>query len=451
MSSNERQLTLFDAPDETLAVGAPRRTRPLAQRPWLGLLLVPLLLGGGWSLWRVLAPSPTTAQSVAPAPPPKPVAVTQLQAGQANRTVRLLGQVEATKNATLRAQTSGVVVRVLVQPGDRVAAGSVVAVLDNTDQRLQLAQSQARLAQARSELAQLTVGTRQEILAQRQARLRSAQAREQEALDNLQRTQNLVDQGALAARSLVEARTALDAAQSNRLEAAAALAEAQAGPIPEEIAARRANVNTAQVGVEQATVSLARTQIRAVTDAVVQSRQVSVGDYVEAADPIVTLVAGGRLDVFLEVPETLSNTVRPGMAVTLTARALPGWNQTARITGVVPTTNATSRRRLVRVRLDNAPEGLLPGMAVEGELAIAVAGRSFVVPRDALTQRRGQWFLYAVTEQKAQEFPVELVADMGDTVAIAHPELRAGQTIVIRGGDGLRDGAPVKVVDPAPS
>jgi len=448
----DAQTPQANAAQSAVSTPGPARQRPQRlRRIWPWLLIVPAFLGVSIPLGRLLLPSRTTAQLAPQGPPPKPVTIASLKTGEAKRTIRLNGQVEATKNATIRAQTSGVVVDVLVQAGDRVSAGTVVAVLDDTDQRLLVSRSQAQLAQEQSQLAQLTVGTRQEILAQRQARLRSSQAREQEAMDNLRRTQDLVAEGALSERALVEARAAVDAAKSNRLEAAAALAEAEAGPIREEIDAQRANVNAAQAAVEQANVSLSRTQVRSVADAVVQARQVSVGDYVEESDPIVTLVAEGTVDVFLEVPEDLSSEVRPGAQVTLTARALQGWQRQAQITGVVPMANATSRRRMVRVRLDNAPEGLLPGMAVQGELTIAVPGENFVVPRDALSRRGSDWLLFAVggTDSKqAKEFKVNLVADMGETVAIRHPELKSGMTIVVKGGDSLREGAPIKVVDP---
>jgi len=64
---------------------------------------------------------------------------------------------------------------------------------------------------------------------------------------------------------------------------------------------------------------------------------------------------------------------------------------------VVPSANAASRRQLVR--LENPPQELLPGMAIQGEPnyePILV----FVVPRDALTRRGEQWLIYSVVEGK---------------------------------------------------
>jgi RND family efflux transporter MFP subunit len=322
-----------------------------------------------------------------------------------------------------------------------------IAILDDADQQLTVSEAQAQLAQERSNLARLEVGTRREIVAQRQAAVRSARAREQEALDNLRRTTDLVAQGALSQRLQVEAQATVDDARGERLEAEAALAEAQAGPTREEIDAQRANVEAARAALNQARLALQRTRITALSGGVVQQRRLSPGDLVQAGGEIVTLVAGDNLDVFLEIPEELSGGITSGLPVELIARALPRWRERATITGVVPVADAASRRQRVRIRLDNPPPGLLSGMAVTGRLELPSNQPSFVVSRDALTRRQNQWLVFTVANGRARQLEVELVADMGEKVAIYNQQLRAGQPVVLRGGDGLQNGAAVKVVE----
>jgi RND family efflux transporter MFP subunit len=322
-----------------------------------------------------------------------------------------------------------------------------IAILDDADQRLAVAQAQAQLAQERSELARLEVGTRREIIAQRQAELGSAQAREQEAQDNMERTSELVETGALSRRTLVEARANADSAREERLQAEAALAEATAGPTREEIDAQRASLAAAQSALNQAQLTLQRTRIRALSGGIVQTREVSAGDLVQSGDAIATLVNGTQLDVFLELPEELSGRVAPGLPVELTARSLPNWRGRATLTGVVPSADATSRRQRVRVRLQNPPDGLVPGMAMQGELQIPTNAPSFIVPRDALTRREDKWLLFSIADGKAQQLEVELIADMGDKMAIANQQLRVGQSVVVRGGDALTNGAAVQATE----
>ncbi len=88
-------------------------------KPWFWRLLILFMATGGIILWRMLAPSETPGSSVAQqqqAPAPKAIETIALANGRATRSVQLLGQVEASQQSVLRAQTSGIVERILVQP-----------------------------------------------------------------------------------------------------------------------------------------------------------------------------------------------------------------------------------------------------------------------------------------------------------------------------------------------
>lgn len=448
MDTSENQVSTVETQSDSSVPSELPPTR--SGKPWFWRLLILFLATGGIILWRMFAPGGAPRSSVAQqqGPPPKPIETISLATGSATRSVQLLGQVEATQQSTIRAQTSGIVKQISVQPGDRVKVGMAIALLDDTDQQLAISQARAQLAQQRSNLARLEVGTRPEIIAQRQAAVTSAKARELEAQDNLKRTSNLVKEGALSQRLLVEAQAQLANIQGELLEAEAELAEAKAGPIQEEIAAQRANVEAAKATLAQAELARQRTRILASESGIVQTRHISNGDLVQSSGQIVTLVAGDRFDIFLELPEELSGKVTPGMTIDLTTRALPQWKQRATITAVVPSAETASRRQRVRVQINKPPSGLIPGMAIAGTLNMPSNRSSFVVSRDALTRRQNEWLVFAVADGKAKQIPVEMVSDMGKNVAIYHPTLRTGQRIVLRGGDGLQDGAPVKIVDP---
>ncbi len=418
------------------------------KRLQLGLLALLLLVGGGVAISRTFtAASDPSSSEMAQGLPPTPVEAVALKRGKGVRRVQLLGQIEASKSATLRTQTAGTVERVLVEVGDRVTPGMTIAMLDDADQQLALAEARAKLAQERSELAHLEVGTRPEIITQRQAELRAAQAREREAQQNLARYEELVAVGAIGEKALLEETAAVDATRAERLKVQAALAEATAGPTREEIAAQQASVAAAESAVNQAQLTLARTQVMAPTGGIVRSREVSTGDLVESRDPVLTLVNSNELDVFLELPEQLSGSVTPGLPVELTARAFPNWRGRATISGLVPAANAASRRQMVRVRLQNPPQNLLPKMAIAGELQLQVDPDSFIVPRDALVRRDETWLVYTVVDGKAAQLQVKLVVDMGETMAISSSQLQVGQPVVVRGGEALMHGAPVQVVE----
>ncbi|MEM8605156.1 MAG: biotin/lipoyl-binding protein [Cyanobacteria bacterium P01_H01_bin.121] len=264
----------------------------------------------------------------------------------------------AADQATIQAQTAGVVTEVWVDVGDAVTPGQSLVSLDPSDQELALAEARARLVTAQSELTRLETGTRSEVIAQRQAELRAAQAREQEAQanlanvtvllpsliaqreaelamaraaeveanDNLDRTRRLSTEGALSQRNLIEAqaratavtsdrlratsalasqqtenqqrlsltRASLDAAISERLRVTALLAEAETGPRQEDIAAQRGLVQAARLAVDQAELALERAVITTDLAGVVSDRPVNVGDYVEINREVATVVNRDR-------------------------------------------------------------------------------------------------------------------------------------------------------------
>jgi len=66
-------------------------------------------------------------------------------------------------------------------------------------------------------------------------------------------------------------------------------------------------------------------------------------------------------------------------------------------------------------------------MAIQGELNYEPI--LALVPRDALTRRGEQWLIYSVVEGKAKQFEVELIADMGEKMAISNEQLKVGQPV----------------------
>ena len=443
LSDPPRRASKSNSKLERTKIDKPKSASKNQLSTWL--LAIALLVTGA-VLGRVFTPKPMSVSTETKKPSPKAVETIALTKGTAQRQIELLGRVEAGERAALSPQLDGTVQRVLVREGDLVTEGTTIAVLDDADSQLALAEAQARLAQERGNLNRLLVGTRPEIITQREAEVNAANAREIEARDNLERVSSLTQDGALSQRASIEAKAEADAVTSERYRVEALLSEAQAGATKEEIDAQRGLVDAAQAAVEQAQLGMQRTEIKAAFTGVVQLRDVDPGDYVEVNDPVLTLVSDRSLDIFLEIPESSSGQVASGMRVDLNARALPNWQQEAEITAVVPIANPASRRQLVRVSLDNPPQGLLPGMAISADLLLPVTDAdTFVVPRDALTRRENEWLLFAVEEGIAKQIAVEMVADMGGEIAVASTNLQPNQKIVLRGGDGLKDNTPVRI------
>ncbi len=439
-------------------------------------LIALLLLGGGYGLWQWFGPKPPAGAggpggpggppAAVQGPPPRPVVTTLLRAGIAGEQVQLLGQVESGDSTILSSQVSGVIEDLAVIAGDRINTGDLIATLDDVDQRLALAEAEADLSEARalfaeaqSNLAEMQQGTRSKVIEQRQAEVAAEIAAEAAARDNLNRIKGLVQEGAVADRLLVEAQAEIDEAVSDRIAAEATLADAQAGPRSDElkaeaakVSAEQANITAQEAAVAQALLALQRTRVVATAPGIVNDMLVNVGDYVNSADPILELVDNSIVDILLELPEVRAAQIQPGQPVTLRSRALPGWQGETTIASLTPIASATSRSRAARIRLTNPPAGLLPGTALVADFSLSGSSDGYQVSRDVLTRRAGEWLVFAIEADgdgptMVQEIAVNMVSDNGETVIIDSPELRPNLEIVLKGGDALRNEAPVMVVE----
>lgn len=231
----------------------------------VGFLLMALIVGA--AVWLAGERRPAAAQAAAVAQPPIPVTpAAQVSAD---------GYVTPARHAVLSAAVPGRVTQVHVVEGQAVAAGALVATLENKAQQASVAQAQANLAQAQAWLAQIKAGARPEEIAQAAAAVTAAQAR----LERLQHSPT--------PEQVASAQAAVAVAQAN-------LARAQAGPTPEQLNAAEAVVQAAAAAVEQAQAAYDKVTWRSDVAALPQSVQLQQAtiEYERAAASYRNLAAG---------------------------------------------------------------------------------------------------------------------------------------------------------------
>lgn len=188
------------------------------------------------------------------------------------------GKVVPIQSVNLSPKTAGRLVDLLVEQGDRVQAGQIIARMDSSDVQAQLAQaraklaeaqaqldkalagsrpeeisqSRARLAQAEAELAQARNGTRPEEIQQAKAQVAAAQSRVNLTSSRVGRNRNLYQQGAIAQDKLDEVIADDTSAKASLLEAQRRLVQLQSGSRAEEIAQRQAAAAEARASLQQA-------------------------------------------------------------------------------------------------------------------------------------------------------------------------------------------------------
>lgn len=245
-------------------------------RVWWIVVVIVLAVGGALLVGRVrprtgapvAAPAPgATASgpgSQAASPAALPVEAARVQQGAIERRVAVSGSVTSVRLVRLFARRSGQVAAVLVQEGDRVAAGQALVQLDTTDAAIRVRQAEAAARAAEAQYALVAQGTRPEQVAQAEEAVRQARAqvRAAEARLALLRAGARPQEREQARQAVRQAESALATAEAQRRAALSAAETAEASLQRMETLLREGAV--AQVQVDQARLEAerARAQVR---------------------------------------------------------------------------------------------------------------------------------------------------------------------------------------------
>jgi len=210
---------------------------------------------------------------------------------QKDSDLTLYGNVDI-RQVSLAFEQSGRIEKLLVQEGDKVKAGQVLATLNTNSLEIQAKQAQAQLKAQQEAIVKQQVGARPEEISQAKAQLASTQADLDKASKNLQRLQILVNSTDGRAISQQE----LDYAKSNQHSAEAAVRERQAnlellikGARKEDREATRAQYEVTKANLDLIKYNLTQAELRSPVNAVVRARLQEVGDMTTAQKAVYTL------------------------------------------------------------------------------------------------------------------------------------------------------------------
>lgn len=224
----------------------------------------------------------------------------------------------------VRPLAEGKVLRVLVQTGDHVTTGQLLAEIESD---LESAAVRQRNAEKEAAAARLTLAV-EGVRPEEQAALRAAAeaARHEAALarDRWQRQRALLGQGFVAEQTVIEAENSLKAAEAREKAATMRAAAGVAGGRAGERSAARAAVISAGAAMTQGEVALSRTRIVAPIAGVVMARNVNPGDIIGSnvtSPTLFRIVDPARIEIRFEVEELLAPRVESGLPVEF---VLPG-------------------------------------------------------------------------------------------------------------------------------
>ncbi|MBI2876077.1 MAG: efflux RND transporter periplasmic adaptor subunit [Candidatus Tectomicrobia bacterium] len=335
------------------------------------------------------------------------------------------GYIVARKTSILSSRTSGRVVWLGCEVGDRVKAGEVVARLESNEQQARLESAQAALHEA-------------------EARLREARANLLEDQRREARSRQLLDEKVLSQAEYDLSRATLEAAQAR-------------------VASLEAAVKTAEANLHFAEVQLDHTQIRAPFNGVITGKHAEVGEMVTAGSYSGQITGGavfrladfGSLEMEADVTEANLGKVRVGQPAEIVTDAYPDRIYRGRLRQIVPTADRQKAVVQVRVEILDKDGRLLPEMSAQvsffaGETrsTAADAGRrssgKILVPAEALRIIDQETAVYLVEDQRAKVRKIRRGGKVGRMVEVLEG-LSGGEQVILSGPAGLREGDQVTI------
>jgi membrane fusion protein (multidrug efflux system) len=206
-----------------------------------------------------------------------------------------------------------------------------------------------------------------------------------------------------------------------------------------------ANMLTSKAQVAAAESRVSDTVIRAPFAGRVGLRNVSVGSLVTPGQIMTTLDDTSVIKLDFTVPESYLATVKDGQTVEAETTAYAGEVFRGRVSSIATRVDPVSRSATVRALIDNRDKKLKPGMFMSVHLTRS-QGNVIMIPEQALLPDADKQFVYVVKGDKAAKVVVDIGRRKPGLVEVQQG-LKAGDVIVIEGGEKLTDGASITVAN----
>lgn len=289
----------------------------------------------------------------------------------------------------------------ILQAGDRVRKGEVLARLRESDYAVKLNQATSNEADAKANFTQ--------------------------AKQDFERARNLYAAQSLTKSDYDAAKARYDSAQ--------------------------AKLRGATESRKEADISMQDSTLKAPSDGVILKRNIEVGSLVSAGTVAFVLADISVVKAVFGVPDITVQRLAMGERLTMTTEATPGAEFQGRITKIDPSADATSRVFQIEVKIPNPDERLKPGMIATVGLPIERdAAAHLTVPLSAIVRPPGEaagYTLYVVEKQEgrtlARRRPVKLGPVLGNRVIVIEG-VAQGETVVVKGTTQIVDGEQVRIL-----
>ncbi|MCQ0968920.1 efflux RND transporter periplasmic adaptor subunit (plasmid) [Paracoccus sp. TK19116] len=377
------------------------------------------------ALALTLLAQPSLAQDdVAASPAAAPsVTVASAQIAEVRAEVPVSGTLVARQEVQVFPQVSGFeITELLVEAGDQVTAGQLLARVSDSTLAAQLKQ-----AEAEYQRAQAGVG-------QARSQIASAEAARTQAVTALDRAQRLRDSGNASQAALDQA------------VAAEANAQAQAASASDGLAVAEAALAQADAARSIAALNLEHTRIKAPVAGLIVDRNARLGAIAApGAEPLFTIVAGGDIEVSAEVIETALQSLEPGLPARVQVAGVGAIEGKVRL--VPASVDPVTRLGLVRISLTSDPR-LRTGLFASGWITTAVRDAVTIPSAAILADAEGETVRVVGDAGMVEVRPVRAGLLWDGRREIAEG-LAEGETVIARSGAFFRTGDQITPIRPA--
>ncbi len=379
--------------------------------------------------------------------PPPEVPFARVKRDTLVSTLSTNGKVEPYEWISVRAERVGLVARVRVERGERIEKGAVIAELDASVARSDLAAAEARVAQARAELDVVQSGGRAAEVAQIESGLAEARRELERARKEYESFERLAAKQAATRQEVADARYRMEQAQAQiqALERKRAALVSQA-----DRTAAEARLREALAAREQAARRIEQSQIRAPMGGILYELATRVGAYLSPGDLVASIGRLEKVRVHVYVDEPELGRVSEAMPVTITWDALPGqqWKGLVEKTPTQVVSLGTRQVGEVICTIENPGLELLPGTNVNAEIQTQVVKGGLVIPKEAVRREQDRSGVYVLENGNVVDWrPVKLGSSSLTRTQILEG-VSEGDAVALATDRPLQDGERVNPVFP---
>jgi RND family efflux transporter MFP subunit len=373
--------------------------------------------------------------------------------------VVLPGNIGAIQYTTIYARIDGYLKSRMVDIGDHVKKGQLIAEIDTptTDQKVN--QARADVLEAKAKVAESEANLKEAIAKQDQA---AAQLERSKANNNFadvtaNRWKNMAVRGAVSLQSRDEKVRSFESTSADVIAAQADFqaAQSQVQVVRAQIKAAEANLVAKDANLSRVSAEQAFKRVLAPFDGIITLRKVDPGALITEGSQssnleLYQMAKIDRLRVYVNVPQRVARYLKPGMQADVMVQEFPERKFVGKVTNVSGALDPNTRTRQTEIQIDNPEHFLLPGMYAEIRLSdlrdkpwIRVPGTTIVTKADGL-------FVVVVKDGKAHYQQIQLGRDFGNEVEV-RSGLNGSEQVIVSPSDDLQDGDRVKIAEEPPA